>query len=388
MQPSMRQLLKRELVALWHDPWQLALVSYIPILGILGLWWLFSAGHPKQMPVAIVDQDHSQVSRMLTRNLQANSVASPHYYLDIPSAKAAMEKAEVYAMVVFPYQLQGDLLNSKQPTIDIRYNSQFLLVGKLLSSELQQSLAAGLQDKALLKQLAAGVPKVQAKVNLQLIDTQVSAIYNPNTNYVVFLLPPVLVALTQIFAMLIFANSLTRELRLGTFKQCFDFGIYHVLAAKILLYTPFILLQGLFVFTLLYGLLDLPQSGQHLQLGIAKLVMLIAIWLVVLTIFFVMREGARVISFCTAIFAPAFAFMGVTFPTQEMPQLAQWWRLVMPSSHYIETHIGVVSYGQSYATLIQQLRGYWGFALLIPVIMLLIHFVHKSMLKTTATGEH
>lgn len=34
-------LVRRELKALWRDPWQLALISYIPLLGILCLWWLF-----------------------------------------------------------------------------------------------------------------------------------------------------------------------------------------------------------------------------------------------------------------------------------------------------------------------------------------------------------
>lgn len=388
MQASMPQLLKRELLALWHDPWQLALVSYLPIIGILVLWWLFSAGHPKQLPVAIIDQDHSQVSRMLNRNLQANSVVKPLYYADIPTAKAAMENAQVYAMVVLPYQLQKDLLTAKQPNIDIRYNGQYLLIGKLLSSELQQSLAAGLQDKALLKQLAAGVPKVQAKVNLKLIEAQVNALYNPNTNYVVFLLPPVLIAFMQIFAMLVFANSLTRELRLRTFKHCFDVGIYRTLFAKFIFLTPFILLQGIFIFTLLYGLLDLPQFGQPLQLVIAQVMMLIAIWLIVLTIFLLIQESARVISFCAAIFAPAFAFMGVTFPTHEMPLLAQWWRKFMPSTHYIDTHIGVVSYGQDYASLMSQLSRYWGFALLIPVVMLLIHLTYKSVMQQATTRGH
>ncbi|MCG9695500.1 ABC transporter permease [Shewanella sp. Isolate11] len=366
-------LIKRELLALWHDPWQLALVSYIPILGILGLWWLFSAGHPQQLPVAIVDHDNSQMSRMLTRNLQANSVISTLHYQDVASAKAAMESSTVYAMVQLPHQLQHDLLTGHQPSIDIRYNSQYLLVGKLLSSQLQLSLAAGLKDKALLKQLAAGVPKVQAEVNLHLIETQISPLYNANTNYVVFLLPPVLLALVQILAMLVFANSLNRELNCSSLKLCFDAGIYRVIVAKLMVNTLLLLLHGALIFSLLYGVLGLPLAGDPLQLLIAQFVMLMAVWLIVLTIFFMLQESARVISFCTALFAPAFAFMGVTFPTQEMPLIAQWWRQIMPSSHYIETHIGVVSYGQDYLTLAQQLTSYWGFAVLIPLIGLLIN---------------
>ncbi|MCG9739750.1 ABC transporter permease [Shewanella insulae] len=367
----MKQLIKRELIALWHDPWQLALVSYIPLVGIFGLWWLFSAGLPRQLPVAIVDQDQSQISRMLVRQLQANSVISPIHYQDINQAKDSMERAETYALVVLPFQLNRDLLTGHQPTIDIRYNSQYLLVGKLLSSQIQLSLADGLRHKALLKQLAAGVPMAQAEVNLNLVKTQVSALYNANSNYVVFLLPPILLALGQLLAMLVFANSLNRELRLNTLQEWFSLGTRRVLWAKMLVYTPLIVLQGRLILTLLYQYLGLPLAGTFGQLLLAQVVMLLAVWLLVLTIFFLLQDPARVISFCTALFAPAFPFMGITFPTQEMPQLAQWWRVLMPSSHYIDTHVGVVSYGQGFAAFAQQVTSYAGFLVLIPVIVLL-----------------
>lgn len=375
---SMKQLIKRELDALWHDPWQLALVSYIPLAGIFGLWWIFSAGLPRQLPVAIVDQDQSQISRMLVRQLKANAAIIPINYQDINSAKASMERAETYAMVVLPFRLNHDLLTGHQPSIDIRYNSQYLLVGKLLSSQIQLSLADGLKSKALIKQLAAGVPMVQAEVNLNLVKTQISALYNANSNYVVFLLPPVLIALGQLLAMLVFANSLNRELRLNTLPEWFSLGTRRVLWAKILVYTPLIVLQGRLILTLLYQYLGLPLAGQFGQLLLAQIVMLLAVWLMVLAIFFLLQDSARVVSFCTALFAPAFPFMGITFPTQDMPQLAQWWRVLMPSSHYIDTHVGVVSYGQNFATFFQQVMSYWGFLLLIPVIVFLARKVKRT----------
>ena len=92
--------------ALWRDPWQLALISYIPLIGIFCLWWLFSAGLPRQLPVAIVDQDHSQLSRMLTRQLKANPVTDPQNFTDLAAAVSAMQQAKVYAIVVFPYDMK------------------------------------------------------------------------------------------------------------------------------------------------------------------------------------------------------------------------------------------------------------------------------------------
>lgn len=382
-------LVRRELRALWRDPWQLALISYIPLLGILCLWWLFSAGLPRQLPVAIVDQDHSQLSRMLTRQLKANPVTDPQSFTDLSSAMAAMQQAQVYAVVVFPYDMKKDLLTGHKPTIDVRYNSQFLLVGKLLSSQIQLSLGDGLLQIAGIKQLMTGTPKSQVAVNLSPVKSQTTALFNRNNNYIGFLVPPVLVALWQLLSMLVIANSLNRELHLTAalptdrVSNVLTDHFWPKVLAKILLFTTILMLQGGFILAWLYLYLALPLAGSIALLLFAQLIMLLAVWSLVLLVFVLMRDSARVISFCTALFAPAFAFMGITFPTHDMPQLAQWWRLIMPSSHYIESHVSVVSYGAAWPTLAQQLSSYWGFICLFPVIYVLAN----KLLPMTANAS-
>ncbi len=368
---AMTSLVQRELKALWRDPWQLALVSYVPLIGIFCIWWLFSAALPRYLNVAVVDMDHSSLSRSLTRAVDANPASNVVNYPNLAEAKLAMQEAKVYAILVLPHDLRKDLLRGHSPVIDIRYNSQFLLVGKLLSSQMQSSLASALSQVAGLKQLAAGVPKPRAEVNLQPVSRQVTALYNRNSNYVVFLLPPVLVALGQLLAMLIFANSLNRELRLGTMREWFSHGIWRGIGVKAIVYVPLVVMQGRLILALLYQFLGLPLAGGFGQLLMAQLVMLTAIWLLVVTIFFLLQDSARVVSFCSALFAPAFPFMGITFPTHDMPLAAQWWRKLMPSSHYIDTHVGVVSYGQPWSAFAEQLVSYWGYLCLIPIILFL-----------------
>ncbi|MBO1270645.1 ABC transporter permease [Shewanella sp. 4t3-1-2LB] len=361
----MWQLLQREFHALQRDGWQLALISYVPLLGFLFLWWLFSAALPRQLPVAIVDEDHSSVSRELGRYIDANSVAEPIAYTDLQQAVAAMRNGEVFAVVRLPYALKRDLLTGHKPSIDVRYNGQFLLVGKLLSSQLQLTLADGLKQIARVKQLAAGVNPAQVEVRLTPVAAQSTALFNRNMNYVGFLVPPMLIALWQLVAMLSYANSLNRELREQSLADCYRLGLSRVLLAKFLFYTPLMLLQGVLLLVMMYGYIGLPIAGSLLWLIPAQLIMLIAVWLWVQAMFFVIADSARVISMCTGLFAPAFAFMGVTFPTSNMPLLAQWWRALIPSSHYIETHIAIVNHGLGLTTVLLQSTNYLGFLLLL-----------------------
>ncbi|MCL1142116.1 ABC transporter permease [Shewanella gaetbuli] len=377
---------KQEWAALWQSPWQVALVSYIPIVSILCLWWLFSAGLPKQLPVAVVDQDNSQISRMLTRQMTANSVISVESYADLTQAQDAMRQASVYAVVVIPHQFKQQLITGRSPTIDIRYNSQYLLVGKLLSSQIQMSLGAGLLKTAAQKLLLSGVNHASVAVNLSPVSSQTTALFNRNNNYVGFLVPPVLIALWQLLAMMIFTNALNRELITQQNQVLLPHDLWVRVLAKCMVFLPIMLLHSSFILVLLYQYLSLPHAGEVGVLVVSQAVMLLALWLLVTLIFLIMKEPARCVSFCTALFAPAFAFMGITFPINEMPTIAQYWRLVMPSSHYIDTHVNVISYGADPLEVIGQLVSYWMFLPLIPVVVVLWLKANKTPLSAENTN--
>lgn len=48
------------------------MVSWVPVLAVALIWWMFSAGLPNQLPIAVLDLDHSSLSRQLIRMLQAS----------------------------------------------------------------------------------------------------------------------------------------------------------------------------------------------------------------------------------------------------------------------------------------------------------------------------
>ena len=183
--------------------------------------------------------------------------------------------------------------------------------------------------------------------------------------------------------MLTFANCLSRELTPEGLLIPGE-GVWLRIIAKVAVYTPLLLLQGGFILAFLYQYLALPAAGSLALLMLAQVVMLLAVWLLVLLVFFIMRDSARMVSFGTAMFAPAFAFMGITFPVHEMPMLAQWWRLIMPSSHYIDSHVSVISYGSGWETVAGQLTSYWGFLLIIPLLILL---ARRFELASTSSEE-
>ncbi len=39
------------------------MVSWVPLLAVFLIWWIFSAGLPERLPIGVLDQDHSSLSR-------------------------------------------------------------------------------------------------------------------------------------------------------------------------------------------------------------------------------------------------------------------------------------------------------------------------------------
>ena len=121
------------------NSWLMALLTWVPIVSFFILWWIFSAGLATKLPIAVVDLDHSQMSRSLIGYYDANPTLSVQSIESEAQARALMRKADVYALVIIPNSLEKDTQLGLAPIVSAYYNAQFMVAGKLISSALQKS---------------------------------------------------------------------------------------------------------------------------------------------------------------------------------------------------------------------------------------------------------
>jgi ABC-2 type transport system permease protein len=107
-------------------------------------------------------------------------------------------------------------------------------------------------------------------------------------------------------------------------------------------------LQGIIYLSVFYGALHWPMHGSWFLLIFAQLLLVIACVSVATLFFFITLDATRAMSLVAGFAAPAFAFMGITFPTTDMPFIAQLWRALLPISHYINIQIEQVNYANSF----------------------------------------
>ena len=355
-----------------RDRWLLSCLTWIPIALALSIWGVFSQGIARNVPIAVVDLSHSEMSQTLSRYYDATSSMSvTHQFQSVQQAKQALVQSEVYAYAVIPANFEENVYKGLMPKVSVFYNSQTILIGKLVNSAFMQAQGTFNAQIATIANLAHGNQTLSSAMGKAVpIRTQITPLFNKNSNYAQFLVSAIVPALWQI--VIVVSTILILAANHRRFKLQYWLGKHPAkrIALTLMLYLPVFMLQGFAFLCWFYLGFEWPMNGSLLILVIAQLVTSIACMVMGGFFFFMTLDPARAMSFAGAFTAPSFAFMGITFPVDDMSSLAQFWRSLLPISHYIELQVSQMNYGTDWITSIPQLIPMVGYV--VPFILMLL----------------
>lgn len=355
-QPFAR-LVSREWRALLGDPWQLSLVTWIPVLLFFLLWAIMSAGIARDLPIGIVDLDHSAMSRALIRHYDASpSLSVGAGFSDPQQGAAALRAGKIYSMIVIPADLEKMTILGHPPQVSAFVNSQFLLIGRIVNSALLQAHGTFITKVEMKTNLAVGPPVFDlALATAAPVGTQATPLFNINTDYAQFLVAAMLPAAWQILMVAAAVLSLAAEQRRQGTRQWLGSSPVAALFSKLLPLALLFWLHGLLFLWFMYIHKGWPMHGSWPLLAFAQLMTVCASLAAASVFFFMTLDATRGLSLAAAYAAPGLAFMGITFPVTDMTLWAKIWRSLLPINHYIEVQFGQVNYGAPLASAIPQL---------------------------------
>lgn len=149
------------------------------------------------LPVAVIDQDHSPASRLLIRQLDAGSKVSTRAYDNLDEARLDLGWRKLFAVVVIPTDLEKKLLAGKSVTVPVYGDA----TNRMSNGQIQQDVMAAYQellnhyDKQIL--LRNGFSSSQANVLLTPIIGQTEGLFNPGISFAAIVFPGLLVMLLQ-----------------------------------------------------------------------------------------------------------------------------------------------------------------------------------------------
>ncbi|WP_437344680.1 ABC transporter permease, partial [Parabacteroides goldsteinii] len=103
-------VLRRELQRMVSRRLYFGVCIVLPLFCIFFMSTIFGNGQMENIPVGIVDQDQSALSRELTRQVEAvPTFRVTHHYADAETARKATQAKEIYGYLVIPNRFEEDV---------------------------------------------------------------------------------------------------------------------------------------------------------------------------------------------------------------------------------------------------------------------------------------
>ena len=366
MTRNLLTLIGKELRSLFADPILLILITYM----FTGMVIAMSQSNTdiRNAAVAIIDEDHSPLSRRL-----ADAIRPPYFRtpvaIDRAEADAAMNRGDYVFILEIPPHFERDLLQGRTPEILNTIDATRMNQGGIGSAYLAQIFAH--EIRATLNTPAAA-PPVQPIIRTR---------YNPNAENA-YQMPVTALGNAILLLLLLVGAAVIREREHGTIEHLLVMPVTasEIMLAKILANGLVILIASTgSLLAVVHGLIGVPINGSlsHYLLGTATYLFSIAsLAIMIATLTPSLQQYSLLM---LPLFIIMNLFSGATTSRSNMPELARAISEYWPSTQYAIYSQSVIFRGAGLHELWPQLL-FMGIAGILFLGLALIRF--RKMLET------
>ncbi len=334
-------MIVKELWAVLRDPRGRIILVIPPIIQLV----LFSAAatlEVKNVRIGIYDRDGGAASAEFVNQLAGSPNVKSLLRIESPEAlRAAIDQQKIIAVVVFDESFSRDIAAHRPATIQAIFDGRRSNAAQIVEGYLGRIAAAtGAALRPATRMAAANTG-----------ETVVTNWFNPNLDYLWFIMPSLLVQIGAISALGVTAQCVARERELGTFDQLMvsPLRLWEILIGKM---TP-PLLVGLFnstiyliVIPLFYGV---PMVGSVLLFYASLIVFLLAVIGVGMAISSIALTQQQAFLGQFLVLTPMILLSGFTSPFDNMPHWLQTIAQANPLKHFLVVAEGLFLKGMTAA---------------------------------------
>jgi len=309
-----------------------------PLLYAFFIGSIYKEKEVTQIPIAIVDQDHTSLSRKVSELVNTSEKIKIYgHYSSLENAMVSFNSLEVQGILILPKDFQKKTMNLDGSTIQLILNNTKFLTSNEVNKGVQQvilTIGAGVRMKYF---ISNKIPVEIAKQQAQPIIPVIKSVYNATNNYGDFLLPILLILILQQTLIISFGQSAVHELQHGILKPIQNksfFDFIKVFSAKsfyyVLLYIAYFFIFYKFIFP--YYFLNFKGS-LFLHLVLSTIFILVVLeYTIFLASFFKTEIGwTEILAFSTY---PLFLVSGYSWPVDSMPKFIQMIANLLPSTPF------------------------------------------------------
>lgn len=322
----------RELVYLLRHKWDLCLVTLAPLLLIVMFTSMFYAGKPEHLPIAIIDQDHGELSRTITRYISLNHGLEIATIANNPDeVETLLNQTKVWGYIYIPSGAERRLVNGQDAQISIAYNQSFFSIGNTISSAMLVSTLQGMAEFSGQDYLKNSMPYI----DIPTANIKVSPLFNPTLSYELYLEPFMIPAILHLLLCCCVAFAVGQELKYKTVKSWIgQQNVMSALFAKIMLY---VMIFCFWTWIWMFWLVEIRGwfiAGSLWLILLAQFLLYTAYAFISSTVVLATKDLAKTFGFIAVYGGSSLSFAGVTLPLNNAPTFTKFWSNIIPFTPY------------------------------------------------------
>lgn len=315
---------------------------------------LMYQGLPMKVPVGIVDNDHSSLSRRFVREFNAvPGITVYKQYQSYKEARMDMQEGKIFGFVEVPENMYSDILSNRRPNISVYVTESFMVPGTLAYKSFLElsNLASGAIQREYLRAKGKSEHEIMGLIQPIIIDSHY--VENPWSNYGVYLIDVILPGILQLVIILMTVFAIGYELKMKSSREWISVAGDSLPAAftgKLLPYTILYVVLGFATEIFMYKVLNYPLSGPLYVMLINMFLMVLAaeaVGFFMIGLFPVLRDG---LSFASIYSMVSLSLAGMTFPLENMWAPFTTIGQIFPLRHYYLIYVHSGLYGGGFET--------------------------------------
>ena len=352
-----------ELRQVLRDEGVLLFCIVVPIVYPLLYSWVYNNENIHEVPVAVVDQSHSQLSRQFIRMCDASpDVHVAYYAVDLDDAQSLVSRQIVKGIYLIPEDFATRVNRLEQATVSVYCDMALMLTYKAIyqtAMAVSQKMGAGIQTK-----LAGKYTKREEVINASPLDVEEVAMFNPQAGYGTAILPAVLILIIQQTLALgigLAAGTARERNRYGDLVPIHPSygGVGRIVSGKALCY--------LMVYAVMstYLVLVVPKFFSFIHIAAWQDLLLMMIPYVLACVFFgltvscLVRYRENVILLMVFVSLPLLFLTGVSWPQSSIPGYLQGVSWLFPSTFGVRAYLRLNTMGATLGDITLEMRCLW-----------------------------
>jgi ABC-2 type transport system permease protein len=318
------------------------------------------------VPIAVVDQDNSALSRQLIRYADAHpgiAIVSVGSRLD--AAQAQLWQGDAAGTLIIPEDFSRKVLAGQQPEVEVAGHGAYPMLNKVALNSLAEvvgTLSAGIE----IKRLNAGTPSaLQVEAQRQPLATESLPMFNVAEGYASYIVPGVVVLVMQQTFLLgigllfgTWTDARTFPYKSGTASY---FGALNAFALVVIL-------NALYFFGFVFWWQGYPRGGNWLGAAVMTLAFAYCVAALGMYLGLYFRTRERSVQLLIATSMPIVFLSGLAWPSSALPEALQALRWLIPSTAGIQGLIATNQMGASIHEVRTELAALTALAVLFIVL--------------------